>query len=158
LREAVADAAAAPAAARAGLLAAALGDDATLLAEARALLASEERAALLEPPAGASREADPWLGRRLERWRTTAALGAGGMGRVYAAERVDAPFEQAVALKLLNVSLADAAGRERFTTEQRALARLEHPGIARLIDGGITPEGVPYLVLERVDGETIERW
>ena len=166
LQEALADALEAPPGARAALLAERLGDDAQLLAEARELLAEESGAQRLDPR-GASAlaplldvqgDSDPWIGRRLERWRVVAPLGAGGMGSVYVAERWEAPFEQQVALKLLHASLVGESGRARFRTEQRVLARLEHAGIVRLIDGGVTPEGVPFLVMERVEGAPIDRW
>ena len=166
MREALADALEAEAGARAQLLTDRLGDAPELLAEARELLAVEDRAARLEPRSGTTPRAlpatggdgDPWLGRRVDRWRLIQLLGTGGMGSVYIAERVDAPFEQQVALKLLHAALMNESGRARFRTEQRILARLEHAGIARLIDGGVTAEGAPYLVMERVQGLPIDCW
>jgi hypothetical protein len=80
-------------------------------------------------------------------------IGRGGMGEVYAATRADAAFEQRAALKLLRY---EAVGEvERFHAERRILARLEHPGIARLLDGGVAPDGRPYTVMEHVEGRSL---
>jgi eukaryotic-like serine/threonine-protein kinase len=82
-------------------------------------------------------------------------LGRGGMGEVYLGERVDGRFEQKVAVKLLKRGMDSGEMLRRFARERRILARLEHPGIARLLDGGETAEGRPYFVMERVEGEKI---
>lgn len=83
-------------------------------------------------------------------------LGRGGMGEVYLATRDQATFDQRVALKLLRV---DAVPNEAlFARERRMLARLEHPSIARLIDGGVTPEGRPWMAMAYVEGLPIDRW
>lgn len=83
-------------------------------------------------------------------------IGRGGMGEVYAAYRSDAGFDQRVALKLLR---PEAAARvDLFERERRMLAGLEHPGIARLIDGGVAPDGRPYMAMEYVDGLPIHSW
>ena len=83
-------------------------------------------------------------------------IGRGGMGEVYLANRKAASFSQRVALKLLR---PEAAGRiSMFDTERRLLAGLEHPGIARLIDGGVAPDGRPYMALEYVEGREISAW
>jgi eukaryotic-like serine/threonine-protein kinase len=97
-------------------------------------------------------------GTQLGRWRVTGELGRGGMGAVYAAERADGEYTQQAALKLLHRGIDDAEGRARFLRERQILADLDHPGIARLLDGGVTPDGRPFLVLERVDGEPITSW
>lgn len=89
------------------------------------------------------------------RWRTLEPLGRGGMGMVWAAERADGQFDQRAALKVLPRALDTPAMRRRFFAERQILARLEHPGIARLLDGGVTPDASPFLVMERVDGEPI---
>ncbi len=83
-------------------------------------------------------------------------IGAGGMGEVFEAVRHGAGFQQRVALKLLRVNATE--NRSAFTRERQFLAELEHPGIARLIDGGIAADGRPYLAMEYVDGEPIDRW
>jgi serine/threonine-protein kinase len=85
-------------------------------------------------------------------------LGHGGMGSVWLARRTDGRFEGTAAVKLLNLSLSTEAGRARFRREGSLLARLTHAGIARLLDAGVSPSGQPYLVLEHVDGERIDRY
>jgi serine/threonine protein kinase/tetratricopeptide (TPR) repeat protein len=97
-------------------------------------------------------------GERLGAYRIVRMLGRGGMATVYLAERADGQFEQAVALKVLDVSRDFDALTARFAQERRILARLEHPNIARLIDGGSTRNGQPYVVMEWVDGEPIDRY
>ncbi len=93
--------------------------------------------------------------RRFGPWRVTGRLGQGGMGVVFSAVRGDGSFEKEVAIKVLNLAMDSTAARERFLQERHILASLEHPAIARLIDGGESEEGVSYIVLERVDGETL---
>ena len=88
-------------------------------------------------------------------FRLTDPLGQGGMGQVWKAERNDGLFDQVVAVKLLHSHLVRLAGG-RFAEERRLLAKLEHPGIARLIDGGVLETGTPYLVMEYVDGQPID--
>ena len=78
------------------------------------------------------------------------------MSRVFLAERADGQFEQQVALKLLRPGLDSEIDQERFRAERQILASLSHPNIARLLDGGVTEEGQPYLVLEHVDGQPID--
>jgi len=80
-------------------------------------------------------------------------LGQGGMGTVWLAHRSDGRYEAHVAVKLLNPALLGPGGIERFRREGRALGRLTHPNIARLIDAGVTQTGQPYLVIEYVAGE-----
>lgn len=97
-------------------------------------------------------------GRVLGNYRLLRRLGSGGMGSVFLAERADGRFERQVAVKLLNWDADDAAQRLRFESEQRLLGALDHPGIARLLDAGIAPEGRPYLVMEYVEGERLDLW
>ncbi len=85
-------------------------------------------------------------------------LGTGGMGSVWLARRNDGRFEGTAAVKLLSAALLDAAGVSRFRREGTILARLKHPHIAQLIDAGVSEAGQPYLVLEYVEGEPIDRW
>lgn len=92
-------------------------------------------------------------GTRLGPWQLDVLIGRGGAGEVYTAHRADGAFEQRVAIKVLRREAVRQL--ERFHAERRILARLEHPGIARLIDGGVDPEGRPYAVLEFVLGTTI---
>jgi serine/threonine-protein kinase len=95
---------------------------------------------------------------RVGPYRTIAAIGRGGMGAVYRAERVDGEFDQDVALKLLHRDMDTPELRARFLAERQLLAGLEHPNIARLVDGGVTEEGRPYFVMELVEGRPITRY
>jgi len=95
-------------------------------------------------------------GHLIGHYRPVEEIGRGGMGTVYLAERADGTYEQRVALKVLQGSVSTPRLVERFEEERRILARLSHPGIARLLDGGLTPDGRPYLVLEYVDGLAID--
>jgi len=97
-------------------------------------------------------------GDRIGPYQLTERLGEGGMGLVYRAKRVDGQFEQHVAIKFMQRGLASETAIRRFQHEQQVLARLNHPNIARLYDGGVTPAGVPFLVMEYVQGETIDSY
>ncbi len=101
---------------------------------------------------------DAWTGRRLGPWSLDGVLGRGGMGMVFSATRVGSTFDQRVAVKVLTHRVFDQEGHDRFDRERRMLARLDHPRIARLIDGGVSDDGVPYLVMEYVDGIPIDQW
>jgi serine/threonine protein kinase len=90
--------------------------------------------------------------RRVGNYRILRRVGKGGQGSVFEAVRDDGAFQQRVAIKLIQWELETDATRERFRQERQILAGLEHPYIARLLDGGETPEGTPYLVMEFVDG------
>ncbi|HKQ15222.1 MAG TPA: serine/threonine-protein kinase [Steroidobacteraceae bacterium] len=103
--------------------------------------------------------AEPTLaGRTVGSYTLERSLGRGGMGAVWLAHRSDGRYAGRVAIKLLNLSLLGRGGTERFKREGSALARLTHPNIARLIDAGVTGDGQPYLVLDYVEGEPIDRW
>lgn len=91
-------------------------------------------------------------GTHIEGYRLLRLLGQGGMASVFAAERLGADFEQQVAIKLLRRTLHSELELRLFQRERQALASLEHPNIARLLDGGVTAAGVPYLVMELVIG------
>ena len=99
---------------------------------------------------------DALLGRAIGAYRLVGLLGQGGMGAVYLAERNDGAFTKQVAVKLLATVLVQA--RDRFLRERDVLAKLDHPNIARLLDGGATPDGWLYLVMEYVDGVPIDRY
>lgn len=88
-------------------------------------------------------------------YKAHQVIGRGGMGIIYQAERVDGEFDQQVALKLLHVDMETPETHSRFLAERQLLARLSHPNIARLLDGGVTSEGRPYFVMELVDGMPI---
>ena len=89
-------------------------------------------------------------------FRVVREIGRGGMGRVFLGERADGQFEQRVAIKLIQHGAPGVL--RRFVEERRILALLEHPGIARLVDGGITAGGLPYFAMELVEGEPIDRY
>ena len=91
-------------------------------------------------------------------YRLVRCLGEGGMGEVFLAERSDGEFEQRVALKRIRAGLESQAIADRFLRERQILARLDHPGIAHLLDGGSTDDGDPYFVLEHVEGVPITAW
>jgi tetratricopeptide (TPR) repeat protein len=97
-------------------------------------------------------------GQRVGAYRILRELGRGGMGTVYLAERADGQFDQRVALKVVKRGMDTDEVLLRFKYERRILASLEQPNIARLLDGGATDDGRPYLVLELVDGEPIDRY
>ena len=115
--------------------------------------AAERSAALASP--FAPRPGLSLVGQALGPYRLRAVIGQGGMGSVYRAERVDGQFEQQVAIKLVLPHRATPELLQRFHHERQILARLTHPHIARLLDGGVTDDGAPYLVMEYVDGHPI---
>lgn len=149
------DALARPASTRQSYVRERAGGDDALADEVVALLAADARGhALLDAPAPGGLEA----GMRLGPYAVERLLGAGGMSTVYLARRADRQFEKHVAVKLVNQGLAAALHGGRFDTERHVLARLEHPHIARLIDAGLNEFGQPYLVMEFVDGVTLDQW
>jgi serine/threonine protein kinase/tetratricopeptide (TPR) repeat protein len=146
---------------RAAWLATLHGDDPALATDLEMLL--EERIALsregfLEEAAVWPSEAASLAGQRIGAYTLTSLIGQGGMGSVWLAGRSDGRFEGQAAVKLLNASLVGRAGEERFQREGSFLARLTHPNIARLVDAGVSGAGQPFLVLEYVEGEQIDRY
>ncbi len=134
--------------------------DAATAGELESLLARQtdiEREAFLEDVPQALAGAT-LAGQRLGAYTLERPLGAGGMGSVWLARRSDGRFDGEVAIKLLNLALLARGGAGRFAREAQALARLDHPNIARLLDAGVGTSGQPYLVLERVDGTPITHW
>jgi serine/threonine-protein kinase len=129
---------------------------------ARLLAAAEDSAA--EPRLGGalwSDLADGFArelatGERLGAYRILGELGRGGMATVYRAERADRQYEQTVALKILDRPAADARAVARFNRERQILASLDHPRIARILDGGVAPDGRPWFAMELVDGARID--
>lgn len=99
---------------------------------------------------------DSQIGRRVGSWYLESLIGRGGMGSVYLASRQDGQFEQLAALKLLSCRISSEWLEDRFRQERQNLARLNHPNIARLIDGGTTAERDPYLVMEYVEGAPLD--
>jgi non-specific serine/threonine protein kinase/serine/threonine-protein kinase len=146
-----------PVEARADYIARRCGDDPIVRHEVESLLrAMQECGDFLATPARLCTEAscEPILPEmRVGAWKPMRLIGRGGMGVVYEAVRADGDFAQRVAIKLLrNEAVAEL---ERFHTERQILARLDHAGIARLYDGGIAPDGRPYMVMELIQGEPI---
>src|SRR6266567_2455563 len=97
-------------------------------------------------------------GRQLGGYQIVREIGHGGMGSVYLAERVDGVYRKQVAIKLVRPGSNSGEILDRFRRERQILASLDHPNIARLIDGGSTEEGLPYFVMEYVEGQPIHRW
>lgn len=95
-------------------------------------------------------------GQRLGAWEIVGLIGRGGMGEVYLAQRADGAFRQDAALKILGP--LDEDGVVLFERERQTIALLEHPGIARLLDGGVDDDGRPFMVVERVEGRPIDQW
>ncbi len=155
-----------PAADRAAAIDRLAGADAALHAELWALCRSMDgddalldrpAAAGLTEPSAVGASADSLLpGALLGPWRLVAPIGRGGMGEVYRAERADGTYTQQVAIKLLQPGRFDDT--QRFEQERQTLARLDHPGIARLLDGGVAADGRPYMVIELVDGRPLMAW
>ena len=97
-------------------------------------------------------------GARVGAWRIIREIGRGGMGAVYLAERADGEYEKRAAIKVVKRGMDTDEILRRFRRERQILASLEHPNIARLHDGGVTADGRPFLVMEHVEGERIDRY
>jgi tetratricopeptide (TPR) repeat protein len=108
--------------------------------------------------AGAAEGDNSWTGRRVGPYRIVRPLGRGGMGAVHLAVRDDDQFHKEVAIKTLKFDLDGGPAVLRFRHERQILAHLEHPNIARLLDGGATEHGSPYIVLEYIEGMPITQW
>jgi serine/threonine-protein kinase len=129
--------------------------DAGLLRQVVALLGAHDRTdGVLEQDARALLRPEP-MPERLGAYRLMRELGRGGMGVVYEAERDDGQFRRRVAIKVLRAG-TEPVLRQRVVAERQILAGLDHPDIARLLDGGVTPDGRPYLVMEHVDGLPVD--
>ncbi len=136
-------------------------EDGPLADDVERLLARHDELArdrFLERPAVAPPSGASLRGLVVGAYTLRAPLGQGGMGTVWLADRSDGRFSGQAALKLLNASLIGQEGEARFRREGSILARLRHPNIARMIDAGVSPLGQPYIVLEYVDGERIDRY
>ena len=136
------------------------GDDADLAARVRSLLEADRAAGdtFLEGHALGPVAEGIAPGTRIGVYRIRDMLGHGGMGAVYLAERDDDQFHKRVALKIIRPGMNTRAILERFRAERQILAGLDHPRIARLLDGGVTPDGIPYFAMEYVDGMPIDVW
>ncbi len=155
------EALAAPAAGRTALIESRCARDAALMAEVRSLLkagAEAEAATTARQTEGGANSSDLPAQTRIGPYEIDRLLGRGGMGAVYLAHRADGQFDQQVAIKLIDLPLASGFFRERFRQERQILAGLQHPLIARLLDGGVTGNGDLYLAMEYVDGTPIHRF
>jgi len=141
--------------------------DPELRAEVESLLAVASQAGgdfLNTPAADLMQSTKPpklpssWIGRRVGAYQIVAEIGHGGMGEVYRAVRMDGQFDQQVAIKLVRTGMGSSFIVQRFLHERQILASLNHPHIARLLDGGTTDDSVPYLVMEFIDGERIDTY
>ena len=148
---------------RAARLASACGDDLELRSSVESLLKSDARREdrLLEVIGEAAdslleEHQDRLIGTRIGPYRVVSILGHGGMSTVYRGERDDSQYQQTVAIKVLLHSTLHPRLRSRLHSERHILATLDHPSIARLIDSGDLEDGTPYLVMEHVDGESID--
>jgi serine/threonine-protein kinase len=146
-----------PPEARDGWAAARCADDPDLADAVRALLAAHATAEtpLDRPPTAPPA---PALPAAFGPWRVRREIGRGGMGRVLEVERIDGEYTQRAALKLIDPLFAHGVAVDRFLRERQLLARLRHPRVARLLDGGRTADGQPWLVMDYVEGEPIDAW
>lgn len=155
-----------PRADRAGFLDRECAGDTSLRAEVESLLAANDAAdGFLEtspvvPVSGFLEAAEPpsRIGLRVGAYAIVEEIARGGMGEVYRAVRADDQFRKQVAVKLLRPGLDAAFVLDRFRAERQILASLDHPNIARLIDGGVTGDGLPYFVMELIEGEPIDAY
>ncbi len=151
---------------RAAFLDKACATDEELRREVESLLVSDDKAGtrFLNTPAvdlakgRPMAEAPSRVGRRIGAYHILEEIGHGGMGEVYRADRADGQYEKEVAIKLVRGGYDTAVVLERFRYERQILASLDHPNIARLLDGGTTDEGIPYLVMELIEGTPIDQY
>jgi serine/threonine protein kinase len=147
-------------------LADACAEDNDLKSEVHSLLAAHDGAGgFIETPATPeftgilpTRDEPSLEGRRVGPYQLVRRLGQGGMGAVYLADRADETFQKQVAIKLIRPGLDSAEILRRFRTERQTLADLDHTNIAKLLDGGTTEDGLPYLVMEYVEGSPIDEF
>ena len=168
VRELLADALELPVEERAAFVERVSGLDSSLRARLDELIAAHDAtsAAGLDGPAFflESRDSDPtetapsFIGRRIGAYRIEAEIAQGGMGAVFRAQRADDEFNKQVAIKLVRGAAFSSYAAELFRRERQVLASLEHPNIARLLDGGTTEDGSPFLVMEYVDGTPVTQY
>ena len=142
----------------------ACGDDLALIAEVQELLDADAAADPIDDIVGdaarrsVDRDADARLAQEFGNYRLLRVLGEGGMGTVYLAERSDGQFSQQLAIKVLNTYRPSKNLIQRLRSERQILANLSHPNIATLLDGGSTDDGMPFIAMEYVDGQPIDRY
>lgn len=141
-------------------------EDSALRAEVASIIAGDDSAAAILdmtlaeafPELFEADHARSLLGLRVGAYELVRVIASGGMGSVYVAQRADGQYEQEVAVKLINHRMASQAAIRQFLVERQTLARLAHPNIARMLDGGLAEDGMPYLVMEYVVGKPIDRY
>lgn len=150
---------------RAAFLDSACAGDASLRQEIETLLSSYEKAGFTETPAFAEgiklleeNEERSHAGQNIGPYRVIRKIGQGGMGAVYLASRADEAYQKEVAIKLIKLGQDTDDVVRRFRSERQILARLDHPNITRLLDGGTTEDGLPYFVMEYIQGEPIDNY
>ena len=150
---------------RSAFLDAACLSDSALRREVESLLASYEKEGFTEAPAFAEalqildeREAPSLTGQQIGPYKVIREIGHGGMGTVYLASRADQAFEKQVAIKLIKRGHDTDDVIRRFHAERQILANLEHPNITRLLDGGSTQDGLPYFVMDYIQGEPLDEY
>jgi serine/threonine protein kinase len=141
--------------------------DADLQREVESLIAFHERTgtdflnaplAQVTSAISSQLEPDPLIGRRVGSYQIMGQIGVGGMGEVYKAFRADDQYKKQVAIKLVRTGQDSDFVVNRFKNERQILASLDHPNIARLLDGGTTENGVPYFVMELIEGLPIDEY
>jgi non-specific serine/threonine protein kinase/serine/threonine-protein kinase len=142
-------------------------NDSELRSEVDSLLASHDQAGTgfmetpagqLQSPATAVASAPARVGRRIGAYTILEEIGHGGMGEVYRAVRADGQYTKEVAVKLVRGGFDRASILDRFRNERQILASLDHANIARLLDGGTTDDGIPYLVMELIEGAPVDTY
>src|SRR5215510_9002785 len=140
------------------------GADAELRRELEALLAQDETDEFLQSPIKdvaislTGHSEDDLIGKRIGPYHILELLGQGGMGLVYLAERADAEYYRQVALKVIRRGMDTRFALNRFRHERQILATLDHPNIARMLDGGTTEDGRPYFVMEYIVGRPLTEY
>ncbi|MEO6924811.1 MAG: serine/threonine-protein kinase, partial [Bryocella sp.] len=136
------------------------GDDTRLLTEVKKLLRAAEREMLISSTKYEQQRLDEaaFAQRSIGPYKLQSLLGRGGTGAVYLAQRADGQYQKTVAIKVIDVPLATELFRDRFRQERQILAGLDHPLIAKLLDGGVSDEGSPYLVMDYVPGVPIDQY
>jgi eukaryotic-like serine/threonine-protein kinase len=139
-------------------------DDAEMRGELQALILAYDEAGeeFLNTPAalacGDLIGPDPWVGKHIGPYQLVELIGSGGMGEVYRGIRADDEYQKQVAIKLIRTGQSSARLIRRFRNERQILASFEHPNIARMLDGGTAGDGVPYFVMELIEGEPINQY
>lgn len=130
--------------------------DADLAGQALSLAAADYRREAFKRVADSEAEFTQQSSRLFGRYRTIRRIGSGGMGTVFLAERADGEYRQTVAVKVIHAYLAGEAFHKRFLEERQILAAMQHPGITKILDGGITEDGAPFLVMEYIEGVPLD--